>query len=83
MSQGLYVSSLAWATTNGSLQAFFEPIGELKSVLVIVEGKERRSKGYGFVEFMDEANNQKAIDELDGKMLDGRRITVTLAKPKE
>ena len=36
-----------------------------------------------FVEFADEANNQKAVDQLDGKDLDGRTINVSLARPKE
>lgn len=83
MSQALYISGLAWATTNASLQAFFEPIGDLKSALVVVDSGTNRSRGFGFVEFMDEADNQRAIDELDGKMLDGRRIRVSLAKLRE
>ncbi|MEP6710298.1 MAG: RNA-binding protein, partial [Candidatus Saccharibacteria bacterium] len=41
------------------------------------------SKGFGFVEYVDEANNQKAVDQLDGKDLDGRTINVGLARPKE
>ena len=80
--QNLFIGSLAWATTDDSLKAFFETIGEVATARVALERDTRRSRGFGFVEFVDEANNQKAIDELDGKELDGRPITVSLARPK-
>ncbi|MDR2063290.1 MAG: RNA-binding protein [Candidatus Nomurabacteria bacterium] len=78
----LFVGSLSWDTTDDSLKAFFESIGAVKSARVITDRDTRKSKGFGFVEFEDEANNQKAIDELNGKELDGRTITVSLARPK-
>ena len=84
MSQvNLFIGSLAYATTDDSLKAFFETIGEVTSARVVTDRETGRSKGFGFVEFADEANNQKAIDELNGKELDGRTITVGLARPKE
>lgn len=83
MSQNLFVGSLAFATTDDSLKAFFEEIGEVTSARVITDRDSNRSKGFGFVEFADEANNQVAIDKLNGKELDGRAINVSLAKPKE
>ena len=83
MSQNLFIGSLAYATTDDALKAFFEEIGEVESARVIVDRETNRSKGFGFVQFVDEANNQKAVDQLTGKDLDGRAITVTLARPKE
>jgi RNA recognition motif-containing protein len=83
MAQNLFIGSLAYATTDDSLKAFFEPIGEVASARVITERDSGRSKGFGFVEFTDEANNDKAVKELDGKDLDGRAISVSLARPKE
>lgn len=83
MAQNLFIGSLAYATTDDSLKAHFEQIGEVASARVITDRDSGRSKGFGFVEFVDEANNQKAIDELDGKDLDGRTINVGLARPKE
>jgi RNA recognition motif-containing protein len=65
------------------LKAFFETIGEVASARVVSDRETGRSKGFGFVEFVDEANNQKAVDELNGKELDGRPINVSLARPKE
>lgn len=83
MSQNLFIGSLAYATTDDSLKAFFETIGEVTSARVVTDRDSGRSKGFGFVEFADEANNQKAVDELNGKELDGRAINVNLARPKE
>ena len=79
----LFIGSLAYATTDESLEAFFATIGPVKSARVITDRDTNRSKGFGFVEFEDEANNQKAIDELNGKELDGRAINVTVARPRE
>ena len=79
----LFIGSLAYATTDESLEAFFATVGPVKSARVITDRDTNRSKGFGFVEFEDEANNQKAIDELNGKELDGRAINVSIAKPKE
>lgn len=83
MSQNLFIGSLAYATTDDTLKAFFEAIGEVSSARVVTDRDTGRSKGFGFVEFVDEANNQKAVDELNGKELDGRAINVSLARPKE
>jgi len=82
-SQNLFIGSLAYATTDDTLKAHFEQIGPVSSARVITDRDSGRSKGFGFVEFEDEANNQKAVDQLDGKDLDGRAINVSLAKPKE
>lgn len=83
MSTNLFIGSLAYATTDDALKAFFEQVGEVASARVILDRDTNRSKGFGFVEYTDEANNQKAIDQLNGKELDGRAITVNLARPKE
>lgn len=79
----LFIGSLAYATTDDTLKAHFEQIGEVSSARVITDRDSGRSKGFGFVEFVDEANNKKAIEELDGKDLDGRAINVSEARPRE
>ena len=81
--QNLFVGSLAYATTDDSLKAFFETVGEVERASVATDRETGRSRGFGFVTFVDEANNQKAVDQLDGKDLDGRTINVSLARPKE
>ncbi len=79
----LFIGSLAYATTDDSLKAFFEELGEVTSARVVTDRETGRSRGFGFVEYADETNNQKAVDQLNGKDLDGRAINVSLARPKE
>lgn len=82
MSQNLFVGNLSYSTNDQSLEAFFAEIGEVSSARVITDRMNGRSKGFGFIEFQDETNNQKAIDALDGKELDGRNINVRLSEPR-
>jgi RNA recognition motif-containing protein len=81
--QNLFIGSLAYATNDDSLKAHFEQIGEVESARVITDRDSGRSKGFGFVQYVNDDDNQKAIDQLDGKELDGRAISVSLARPKE
>lgn len=81
--QNLFIGSLAYATTDDDLKAFFEQIGEVERATVAKDRDTNRSRGFGFVTFVDEANNQKAVDALNGKELDGRAITVSIARPRE
>lgn len=81
--QNLFVGNLAYTTNDDSLNAFFAQIGPVVSARVITEPSGGRSKGFGFVEFENDEDNQKAVDQLNGKDLDGRAITVSLARPKE
>ncbi len=81
--QNLFVGSLAYATNDDSLKAFFEAVGPVASARVITDRDSGRSKGFGFVEMENDADNQKAVDQLNGQELDGRAINVSLARPKE
>lgn len=81
--QNLFIGSLAYATNDDSLKAHFEQIGPVSSARVITDRETGRSKGFGFVEYENDADNQKAVDQLNGKELDGRTINVSLARPKE
>lgn len=81
--QNLFIGSLAYATTDDGLKDFFAQIGSVASARVITDRDSGRSKGFGFVQFENDEDNQKAIDQLNGKDLDGRPITVSLARPRE
>jgi RNA recognition motif-containing protein len=83
MATKLFVGSLAWATTNDSLKEFFSGVGDVVSANVITDRESGRSKGFGFVEMSSEEEAKKAIDELNGKELDGRSIVVNEARPRE
>lgn len=60
----------------------FSPYGAIQSSSVISDRDTGRSRGFGFVEMADE-DARKAIDELNGKDIDGRRLTVNEARPRE
>ena len=81
--QNLFIGSLAYSTTDDTLKAHFEQIGPVESARVITDRDSGRSKGFGFVQFVNADDNQKAVDQLDGKELDGRAISVGLARPRE
>jgi RNA recognition motif-containing protein len=81
--QNLFIGSLAYATNDDTLKAHFEQIGPVSSARVITDRETGRSKGFGFVEMENDDDNQKAVDQLNGKELDGRTINVSLARPKE
>lgn len=83
MNNKLFVGSLAWATTDQSLANFFAQAGTVLSAKVILDRATHRSKGFGFVEMSNEEEAQKAIDMLHEKELDGRKIIVSIARPRE
>jgi len=80
----LFVGSLAWATTNDSLKEFFEQFGEVAEASVVYErDNPRRSRGFGFVTYENDADAERAMAEANGKELDGRTITVSESTSKE
>lgn len=83
MATKLFIGSLAWATTDDSLSAFFSQVGTVTSARVITDRATGRSKGFGFVEMSTDEEAQKAVAELNGKDLDGRTIVVNEARPME
>lgn len=82
MSKKLFVGGLAWATNDESLRAAFEAHGVVSEAKVILDRETGRSRGFGFVTFDEAAEGDKAIEELDGKELDGRTIRVNEAENK-
>lgn len=83
MATKLFIGSLAWATTDDSLKDFFSSVGTVTSANVIMDRDTNRSKGFGFVEMSSDEEAKKAVEELNGKDLDGRAIVVSEARPRE
>lgn len=84
MSKKLFIGSLAYATTDDTLQAHFAAIGPVASAKVILDrDNNNRSKGFGFVEYENDDDADRAIKELDQSELDGRTINVSEARPRE
>ena len=79
----LFVGSLSWNVTDQMLGDFFSNYGEVASATVINDRFSGRSKGFGFVEFVNDADADKAKQEANGKELDGRAIVVSEARPQE
>lgn len=82
MGKKLYVGNLSYNVDDESLRGHFATIGEVESANVVRDRNSNRSKGFGFVEMASEEAASKAIAELNGKDYDGRKITVSEARPK-
>jgi RNA recognition motif-containing protein len=78
----IYVGNLPFTMTDADLRSIFADYGELTSATVISDRDTGRSRGFGFVEVADEALGEKAVEELDGRDIDGRRLTVNKARPR-
>lgn len=79
----IYVSNLGFDIQNEDLNSIFTPYGEVSSAKIITDRVTGRSRGFGFVEMPNDEAANKAIDELNGGTIEGRTISVTIAKPKE
>jgi len=83
METKLYVGNLSYSSTEASLQAMFEQAGAVKSVQIIKDRDSGRSKGFGFVEMGTQEEAEKAITMFNGKEVEGRTLTVNIARPRE
>ena len=82
MAKKLYVGNLNYATTDATLSELFGAIGEVVSVSVITDRMTGRPKGFAFVEMAENSEAQEAIDQLNGREVDGRAIKVAEARPR-
>lgn len=79
----LYVGNLPYSTSDQDLRQMFSSFGNVVSATIISDKYSGRSKGFGFVELEDDAEGERAIQELNGTQVDGRSIVVSVARPKE
>jgi len=80
----LYVGNLPYSITSDKLKELFSKFGEVVDAVIITDKfNDNRSKGFGFVEFANDADAKKAIEEMNEKEVDGRNIKVNEARPKE
>lgn len=80
MSSKIFVGNLPFSVDNERLEAEFGKFGEVTSAKVIMDRNSNRSRGYGFVEFAGEESAQKAVEQMNEQEMDGRKLTVSLAK---
>lgn len=79
----IYVGNLSYDVTENDLRDLFGEHGTVNKINVIIDKMTGKSKGFAFVEMENDADGQKAIDELNGTDLQGRNLKVNLARPRE
>jgi RNA recognition motif-containing protein len=79
----IFVGSLPFKIVESELQEIFEEYGEVASVKIIMDKATGRSKGFGFVEMVNEEEAKKAIEELNNAEVEGRTIVVNKAEEKK
>jgi RNA recognition motif-containing protein len=82
MATKLYVGNLSFKTTSDDLREHFSQAGTVESASVIEDRETGRSRGFGFVEMATPEDAQAAIEQFNGKDLNGRNLTVNEARPK-
>lgn len=81
MSVKLYVGNLPYSFSDKELQELFSPFGEISEATIIKDKYSGRSKGFGFVTFVEKPAADKAIAEMNDKDIQGRALKVNEARP--
>ncbi len=79
MAKRLFVGGLSWDTTSEGLREAFDSFGEISDAVVVSDRETGRSRGFGFVTFVNDEDGNTAVNEMDGKELDGRSVRVNEA----
>lgn len=82
MSSNLYVGNLSFTTTTADLETLFARHGKVEKAQVITDRDTGRSRGFGFVEMGSSEDARAAIEALNGRNIDGRDLTVNVAKER-
>ncbi len=83
MSNKLFVGNLSFNTTENSLQDAFAAHGTVTETNLMMDRETGRPRGFGFITMSSAEEAQKAITALNGAQMDGRALTVNVAKPRE
>lgn len=79
----LYVGGLVYEMSDDRLREVFSEYGTVESSRIITDRMTGQSRGFGFVEMSSDSEAQEAIDNLDSATVDGRRMTVNIARPRQ
>jgi RNA recognition motif-containing protein len=79
----IYVSNLSFNTSDAELSELFSAFGEVSSAKVITDRETGRSRGFGFVEMPSEDEGKDAMLGLNNKEVEGRAMSVSVAKERE
>jgi cold-inducible RNA-binding protein len=83
MNSKLFVGNLSFNTTENDLQDTFAAYGTVTEANLMMDRATGRPRGFAFVTMSTPEEAQKAIDAMNGKSIDGRALTVNLARPRE
>jgi len=78
----IYVGNLSFDVSEENLRQVFEPFGQVSSITIIKDKYSGQSRGFGFVEMPDRAQAQAALENLNGKEVSGRQLSVNEARPR-
>ena len=78
----IYIGNLPFSATEDELRQLFSEFGQVESVSLITDRQTGRARGFGFVVMPDDAEAQKAIEQANGKELDGRPLKVNEARQR-
>ena len=80
--KNIFVGNLSFGATEGSVRSLFEAYGAVDRVSIVTDRDTGQARGFGFVEMSNNAEADRAINELNGRDLDGRAMNVNEARPK-
>ena len=83
MAKKLFVGGLPYSVTDSKLEEMFSEIGTVVSATMIIDRMTDQSKGFGFVEMEKEKDADEAIKKLNDTEVEGRKIIVNVARPRE
>lgn len=83
MSEKLFVGNISYNTTENDLQDAFAAYGTVVEANLMMDRATGRPRGFGFVTMSSAEEAQRAVEALHGKALDGRPLTVNVARPRE
>ena len=79
----VYVGNLPFTVGSEKLKELFASYGEIEEAIVISDKFSNRSKGFGFVTFKDDESAKKAVEEMNDKDIEGRKLKVNEARPMD
>jgi RNA recognition motif-containing protein len=82
MAQKLFVGGITFATTSEALRELFAQSGTVVSATVVTDRDTGHSRGFGFVEMSTSEEADHAVQQLNGRSLDGRTLKVEISKPR-
>lgn len=79
----LFIGNLPYSVDDRQLEEIFSKAGKVESAAVITQRETGRSKGFGFVEMATAEEAQAAIEQFNDQEVDGRKLVVSIARPKQ